>query len=92
MIYDNVYAGTATARHNLKTGNQIPSDILAEVDRKIDDGVADGGTFRFSVYAGQTSGGGTAPTGAAAATCYVAAAGPWNAATPVNNCGAASLF
>jgi prepilin-type N-terminal cleavage/methylation domain-containing protein len=92
LIYDNVYAGTATARHNLKTGNQIPSDILAEVDRKIDDGVADGGTFRFSVYAGQTSGGGTAPTGPGVGTCYAAAAGPWNAATPVNNCGAASLF
>ena len=58
LIYDNVYAGTPTARHNVKTGNQVPSDILAEIDRKVDDGSAIGGTFRFSVYAG----GGTAPT------------------------------
>jgi len=92
MIYDSVYAGTATTRHNLKTGNQIPSDILAEVDRKIDDGVADGGTFRFSAYPGQSTGGGTAPTGAAAGTCYAAASGPWNAVAPVSNCGATSLF
>ncbi|MEX2163603.1 MAG: prepilin-type N-terminal cleavage/methylation domain-containing protein [Sulfuricaulis sp.] len=92
LIYDSVYAGTATNRHNLKTGNQVPSDILAEVDRKIDDGVADGGTFRFSAYPGQTTGGGTAPTGGAVGTCYVAANGPWNAAAPVTNCGASSLF
>ena len=29
---------STTARHNLKTGGQIPSDLLAEVDRKNDDG------------------------------------------------------
>lgn len=86
LIYDNVYAGTATARHNVKTGNQIPSDILAEVDRKIDDGNAEGGTFRFSTYAG----GGTAPT---AAGCYAAAAPfAWSAQTVATNCGGASLF
>jgi hypothetical protein len=86
LIYDNVYAGTATARHNVKTGNQIPSDILAEVDRKIDDGNAEGGTFRFSAYAG----GGTAPT---AAGCYAAAAPfAWSAQTVATNCGGTSLF
>lgn len=87
LIYDNAYDGTPTSRHNVKTGNQIPSDILAEVDRKIDDGSATGGNFRFSAYAG----GGTAPTGSA--TCYLAATGnAWSAATVVTNCGGTSLF
>lgn len=86
LIYDNVYDGAPVARHNLKSGNQIPSDILAEVDRKADDGNAQGGTFRFSAYAG----GGVAPT---AANCY-AAANPfgWAAQTVETNCGGTSLF
>jgi prepilin-type N-terminal cleavage/methylation domain-containing protein len=90
LVYDNAYgAGGGTARHNLKTGNQISSDILAEVDRKIDDGVATGGTFQFSNYNGGA--GGTAPTGSG--TCYAAAApNNWVAANPVTNCGGASLF
>ena len=83
LIYDTVYAGTATARHNLKSGNQIPSDILAEVDRKVDDGNANTGAFRASTYT----------TGAATdATCFVAASGLWASQTPAANCGGASLF
>ena len=83
LIYDNVYEGTATARHNLKTGNQISSDILAEVDRKVDDGIATTGSFRASTYT----------TGAATdAACFVAATGAWATQNPVTNCGGASLF
>jgi len=90
LAWDNVYDGTvanpATARHNLKSGGQIPSDILAEVDRKIDDGSATGGTFRFSAY----DGGAGAPT---AATCYlVALPNQWQSATVAANCGGATLF
>ncbi len=90
LKYDAIYDPTAsaTARHNLKTGNQIPSDILAEVDRKIDDGYATTGSFRFTAY---TSVGGQTPTGSG--TCYSATTPfPWTAASPVTNCGAASLF
>jgi prepilin-type N-terminal cleavage/methylation domain-containing protein len=92
MIYDNVYDPAASGvRHNLKTGNQIPSDILAEVDRKVDDGVGSGGSFRFSAYPGQSAGGGTAPVGSG--TCYLAAApNNWISNNPVPNCGGASLF
>ena len=83
LIYDNVYAGTATARHNLKTGNQISSDILAEVDRKVDDGVATTGSFRASTYT----------TGAATdAACFNAGTGAWALQNPVTNGGGASLF
>ena len=88
LIYDTKYANAGTsARHNLKTGNQIPSDLLAEVDRKIDDGRGDAGSFRFSAYGGQTS----AADITTAATCYTAGAN-WISATPEPNCGAASLF
>ncbi|HWI13407.1 MAG TPA: type II secretion system protein, partial [Burkholderiales bacterium] len=71
-------------RHNLKTGNQIPADILAEVDRKIDDGNARLGTFRFSGY----SASGVAPT---EANCHDT--GAWKVTGTVEpNCGGASLF
>jgi prepilin-type N-terminal cleavage/methylation domain-containing protein len=88
LIWDNVYdpAG-GTARHNLKTGGQIPSDLLAEIDRKVDDGSATGGVFRFSAY----DGGAGAPLGSG--TCYFAIApNAWNAKTPAANCGGTTLF
>jgi prepilin-type N-terminal cleavage/methylation domain-containing protein len=88
VIYDNVYGtGAGAVRHNIKTGNQIPSDILAEIDRKIDDGNPVGGVFQFSTYNGGA--GGTAPTGGAAGQCYVGTS--WTAPT-VTNCGGASLL
>ena len=91
VIWDNQFVDTtglaATSRHNLKTGGQIPSDLLAEVDRKIDDGSATGGTFRFSPY----DGGAGIPVGSG--TCYLAAApNQWSSSTSVANCGGASLF
>jgi prepilin-type N-terminal cleavage/methylation domain-containing protein len=91
VIYDNVYgAGAGAVRHNIKTGNQIPSEILAEIDRKIDDGNPVSGVFQFSTYSGGTgASAGTAPTGGAAGTCYNGTA--WTAPT-VTNCGGASLL
>jgi len=91
LIHDNAYGnGASPMRLNLKTGNQIPSDILAEIDRKIDDGLATSGTFQYSAYDGG-GGGGTAPVGAGA--CYVAAAlNNWMTASPTANCGGAILF
>jgi len=90
LIYDNAYdPGSSALRHNLKTGNQIPSDILAEIDRKIDDGSAVGGSFRFSNYAGQSSGG-LAPTGPD--SCYKSATGVWESSSPIPLCGGASLL
>ncbi len=38
------------AKHNLKTGGQVPVEIIAEVDRKIDDGKPNSGGFQFSTY------------------------------------------
>lgn len=54
IAYGDLYAGIASARNNLNTGNPVPATILAEVDRKLDDGVAATGSFRASsVSSGQ---------------------------------------
>jgi len=90
VMYDNAYGPDPApvpppaVRHNIKTGNQIPSDILAEIDRKVDDGNPVGGVFQFSVYNGGA--GGTAPGGA---TCLTG--GTWTAPL-IANCGGASLL
>jgi prepilin-type N-terminal cleavage/methylation domain-containing protein len=84
LIFDAVYQDTAaTARHNLKSGNNIPSDILAEVDRKMDDGLATGGAVRFSVFGGAVN---------TAQECFNTTTNTWQAASPGGNCGAATLF
>ena len=90
IIHDNVYgivAGdpAATIRPNIKTGNQIPVDILTEIDRKIDDANAGRGTFRYSVYQGA----GVVPVDA---NCFTANTGVWLTTTNETNCGGASLF
>lgn len=98
VIYDGIYgAGTtgtpAALRHNIKTGSQVPVDIIVEVDRKIDDGLPNTGGFQFSRYQGNgaaapTDGSGTTP----ACTSATTAAGVWNATNGSTNCGGASLL
>ncbi len=71
LIFDKVYKDASpTNGHNLKTGNKIPSDIMAEVDHKIDSGLGTGGQMRFSTF-GSTSN--------ASNVCY-AASGEWRVA------------
>ena len=95
---DNVYSSAtaftgapAAARHNIKTGNLIPSNVLFEADTKVDDGVPNNGQFRFSVW---TAAGGAAPAGATCQNGAVAIGTPWmttaNAVDP--NCGASTLI
>jgi len=86
LIFDNAYqdpAGTIPPRHNLKTGPNIPSDILAEVDRKVDDGLGTAGQLRFSTFGGVINTGGV---------CFNTTSGAWQSATPNANCGGATLF
>ena len=84
LIFDAVYQDAApTARHNLKTGSNVPSDILAEVDRKVDDGSAAGGQVRFSTFNGVINTGGI---------CFNTTTNAWQSATPNANCGATSMF
>jgi prepilin-type N-terminal cleavage/methylation domain-containing protein len=71
-------------RHNVKTGNGIPSGMLAEIERKIDDGNATTGSFRFSDH----DGGAGAPD---PAKC-VLPTGQWNAQVTEANCGGTTLL
>lgn len=80
IIWDANYSpAAATTVHNIKTGSNIPATLLAEVDRKIDDGLPETGNFRFSAW-------GLADAG----VCTPAAA--WAITTTAAQCGAASLF
>ena len=93
IVYDGVYGiGTTTTqqpqKHNVKTGGQIPVEIIAEVDRKIDDGDPRNGAFQFSAYAPNASF--QAP---AIANCVFATlGGGWKLPAGETNCGAASLL
>jgi hypothetical protein len=62
-------------------------EIMAEVDRKIDDGNPDAGGFQFSLYY---------PTGFAQVIASpngcINASTAWDITGGVTNCGAASLF
>jgi len=98
FVFDGIYgAGTAATpsppRHNLKTGSGIPVQIIAEVDRKIDDGAPNAGSFQFSRYQGNavaapTDGSPVAPSCTSATT----ADGAWNVTNGSGNCGGASLL
>jgi len=76
--------GNTANRLNLKSGGQIPADVLAEIDGKVDDGRPYSGSFQFSPYA---PGSLTAPV---AANCVES--GAWSVAGAEANCGAATLF
>jgi prepilin-type N-terminal cleavage/methylation domain-containing protein len=95
LIFDGTYgfASGGAPRHNVKTGAQIPVDILAEVDRKIDDGAPYAGGFQFSSYQGNAA---AAPTESApaapACTNTNTTAAVWNATNNSANCGGASLL
>jgi hypothetical protein len=85
------HSGNASLRLNIKTGNLTPVEVLAEVDRKIDDGIAGAGMFQFSPYAALD--GPLAPGGSASScTDADAAHAQWNIAAGTNDCGAATLL
>ena len=83
--YNDKAVATGPSANNIKSGNQIPSNVLAEVDRKIDDGNPRTGSFRFSDFAAS----GTAPT---AASCAAINTDIWIVTTVNSNCGAANLL
>jgi prepilin-type N-terminal cleavage/methylation domain-containing protein len=98
LAYDGIYGAGSTgtpapARHNIKSGAQIPVEIIVEVDRKVDDGAPNTGGFQFSRYQGNAA---AAPTDGSATTpsCTSAttAAGIWNTTNGSTNCGGASLL
>ena len=99
LIFDAVYAdGTslttgASSVHNVKTGINIPATVLAEVDRKIDDGQPISGGFRFSSYGGTTSTtGGTTPVVSSICVTGSGTTATWSITPTATQCGGASLF
>ena len=83
--------GASAPRHNLKTGPQLPVEVLAELDRKTDDGKPYRGVLQFSAFAAN---GALAPTGGSATGCtsQVELDTPWHIASGNTNCGAALLL
>jgi prepilin-type N-terminal cleavage/methylation domain-containing protein len=84
LVFDNVYldsAATPPAVHNIKTGINIPSTVLAEVDRKIDDGKPASGSFRYSSW--------NVPT---TSTCVSGTPATWDNTGAQTVCGGATLF
>ncbi len=89
LEYDQLYGkGPPPKKHNLKTGAQVPVEIVAEVDRKIDDGLPYNGAFQFSTWAG----GGTAPIGATSCVDETPNPPVYLIKNSVANCGGASIF
>ncbi len=88
IAFDNTWGDRSAARHNIKTGNYVPAAVLAEVDRKTDDGLPGTGRFQFSIYAGA----GAAPVGGTAGGCVSSDSptGTWLQSS--DNCGAATLL
>ena len=85
------YSGNTASRNNIKTGNYVPASVLAEVDRKVDDGRPGTGRLRFSTYAGA----GPAPAlGGAPGGCTDAdsASASWLEANGSDNFGGATLL
>ena len=82
------YGTNPVRRHNVKTGNYVPAAVLAEVDRKIDDGLPGSGRFQFSTYAGA----GAAPIGGLAGGCTAAESPTGFWLTSGDNCGGATLL
>lgn len=98
IVFDGIYGpGTSASpsplRHNIKTGPNVPVEVVAELDRKIDDGRPNTGSFLFSRYESNGSG---APTDgsitAPACTSALDEAAIWNATNGSGNCGGASLL
>jgi hypothetical protein len=97
ISFDNWYGdpgSTPPKMHNIKTGNGIPAEILAEMDLKIDDNNALTGRLLFSNFAAS----GPAPVALGAGPACVndegLRRGQWNAASSTSavDCGAATLL
>jgi prepilin-type N-terminal cleavage/methylation domain-containing protein len=88
LVYSNRFGdGTASARHNLNSGDFIPVEVLAETDRKIDDGRANSGRFQL----GWSSAVGTDPT-VMGCTSTVGTVMSWDLLHPAGNCAGALIL
>ncbi len=90
VVYDGNYGlnNSGIARHNLKTGAQIPVNVVMELDRKIDDGRPYKGALQFSAYSANAV---ASPQEGGPAACTTAnnVDAEWNFLSGSTNCGAA---
>jgi prepilin-type N-terminal cleavage/methylation domain-containing protein len=88
---DNDYGDTTAtpaAVTNIKTGGNIAVAMVAELDRKVDDGLPGQGTFRIGIaYGGVTPAVGSCLTGTANGTPGML----YNAAVDVKSCGGVAI-
>lgn len=85
------YSGNASVRLNLSLGRNVPVSIARELDIKLDDGLPDTGTLRFTVPDGSGALFGTLAEGDAA--CRDASTPPnWNIAGDSQDCALAYLY
>lgn len=96
IVNDGLYGAGTTAtptplRHNIKTGSQMPVEIVAEIDRKIDDGAPFTGGFQFSSYRGNGAAN-PAMTGTNSCITGVGTTAAWATTSGQTNCGGASLL
>lgn len=86
MASNNRYDGAGPVRLNLHLGNLIPAATLAEVDRKLDDGLPDHGSIRFSPV-------GTTGDAPVSARCLTGDAAAWRVTpSPETNCAVTWLM
>lgn len=69
-------AAATTSAHELRIGGNIPVNVMAEIDRKIDDGVPETGTFRLDRNVNLA----TCRTGAGSTSTYNVTGGQTNCA------------
>lgn len=95
LAHDGRFAAataTSPAKHNVKTGALIPVEVVAEVDRKIDDGNGVRGQFRYSTYQGNAVSPPSAPAAVYGPGQCVSTDGTWYVTNGELNCGGASLL
>jgi hypothetical protein len=78
-------------RHNLKSGAQVPIEVAAELDRKVDDGKPYKGGVQFSTYSAN-SGPSPEEGGEEACTAALEMDTDWNLRSGSANCGVAALL
>jgi len=91
IVFDGDYGlgGGGVPRHLLKTGPQIPVEVIAELDRKTDDGKPYTGAVQFSAYAANGAPG-PAEGPPSGCTTMLSTAAEWNLSSGSTNCGAAT--
>ncbi len=88
--YDDAASGTPSEKLNLVLGAGIPVNVIAELDRKIDDGLPQSGVVRQSV----TSAGVFGSISQSSANCVDTGPTPdiWDIAKNEQNCNAVYLY